>query len=364
MTLRERFLSLMRGETPDVLPLLADLSYWWTAQQVQGKLDSKYLGDEGYRLLHEDLGVVFYYDYEFGRIWDVSYDGVETENVTDGLDTVQCIRTSSGELSAKQRYIPSSYSSAHVEYLVKEPGDLKIACEYMESARYVPRFEAYVDRCNQVGESGVSCAILPRSPLAVLMVELAGVEATAYISMDAPEELQRTLDCIDRSLDPVFELACNSPAEIFHFTDNLSSENVGNMFNKYMAPYYTKRLELLHNAGKKAASHLDGTIKGLLGPLSATGIDAVEALTPMPVGDVGLAELRAEAGSDSVILWGGLPGALFSPCYGRGYIEQQVDDILRLFGRTGRFIPGTADQVPPDADIELVKMAAERLAGG
>ena len=45
-------------------------------------------------------------------------------------------------------------------------------------------------------------------------------------------------------------------------------------------------------------------------------------------------------------------------------IEKQVDDILRLFGCTGRFIPGTADQVPPDADIELVKIAAERLAGG
>lgn len=364
MNLRERFITLMQGGTPDALPLLADLSYWWTAQQAQEKLDVRYQGDDGYRRLHEDLGVVFYYDYEFGRVWDVSLDGVTEEYVADGLDKVHIIRTPSGELRGRQRYIPSSYSSAHIEYMVKEQSDLRLVREYVEAYRYVPRYDEYTDRQKRIGEVGMSFAGLPRSPLAVLMVELAGVETTAYLSADSPDELEKTLDCIDHTSDAAFELACKSPATIFHFTDNLSSENVGNLFRKYLSPYYTRRIDQLHRANKMAASHLDGTIKGLLGPLAATGIDAIEALTPKPVGDVYLSELRGEAGSDSVVLWGGIPGALFSPCYGDKELEQQVEDILRIFGRNGRFIPGTADQVPPDADIELVKLVAERLAAG
>jgi uroporphyrinogen-III decarboxylase len=364
MTPRQRFVTLMQGGTPDALPLLADLSYWHSAQRGQGKLDARYEGDDGYIRLHEDLGVVFYYDYEHDGVWDVSLEGAGTEQIVDGLDTVHVIRTRSGVLRGRQRYIPSSFCSAHVEYMVKDPSDLKLVREYVESYRYVPQFERFVNQRKRLGEVGVPCAVLPRSPLSVLMVDLAGVETTAFLSVDAPDEFEKTLDCIDRTSNAAFEMACYSPATIFHFADNLSSENVGHLFGRFLAPYYTRRIDQLHKAGKKAASHLDGTIKGLLGPLAATGIDAVESLTTKPVGDVHLADLRAEAKSESVILWGGLPGALFSSCYSRKEIESQVDDILRIFGRNGRFIPGTADQVPPDADIELVKLAADRLATG
>jgi len=354
----------MQGGTPDALPLLADLSYWYSAMQAQGKLDSRYDGDDGYIRLHEDLGVVFYYDYERGGVWDVSLDGATEEQFADGSDTLHIIRTRSGELKGRDTYIQTSYCSAHSEYMVKEPSDLRLVREYVESYRYVPRFDRYIDRQRRLGEAGVPLATLPRSPLSVLMVDFAGVEATAYLSVDAPEEFEKTLECIDRTSDAAFELACQSPATIFHFSDNLSSENVGHLFGKYLAPYYSRRIEQLHAAGKKTAAHLDGTIKGLLGPLAATGIDAVEALTPKPVGDVHLADLRSEAQSDTVILWGGLPGALFSPCYERETLEQQIDDTLRIFGNGNRFIPGTADQVPPDADIELVRLAADRLARG
>ena len=50
------------------------------------------------------------------------------------------------------------------------------------------------------------------------------------------------------------------------------------------------RLERLHAAGVRAAVHLDGTLKGLLPKLAATGIDAIEAITPQPVGDLSLEE--------------------------------------------------------------------------
>ncbi len=33
MTLRERILSVYRGDTPDVVPVMLDLSHWWLHRQ-------------------------------------------------------------------------------------------------------------------------------------------------------------------------------------------------------------------------------------------------------------------------------------------------------------------------------------------
>ena len=101
-------------------------------------------------------------------------------------------------------------------------------------------------------------------------------------------------------------------------------------------------------------------MRGLLGPLASTGVDAIESLTPAPVGDLALEELRKVAGP-SVILWGGVPGAMFAPPFGGKDIDQLVARIRELFEADGRFIVGSADQVPPDGDIALVRRVAEAL---
>ncbi len=365
---RQRMMAILRGQEPDALPLLADLAYWFNAHREDGTLDSRYQHEEGYMRLHEDLGCVYYYDYAnyspdgFGVLTSSAEEDVETDERTHGHETVHILKTRSGELTARSIYVPASHSSALVEYWVKRPEDLRIIREYVESVRFSPDYEGFLKRDEHIGERGLSLACPPQSPLAVLMVRFAGVQTTSYLSVDAPDEFEKTLECIDQAWDPAFELMCESPAYLFHFADNLSAENVAGFCDRYLAPYYLKRVAQLHAAGKIAVTHLDGTIKGLLGRIAATGMDGVEALVPAPIGDVALEDIRSEAGSDEVILWGGLPGALFSHPYGTGDILRQVDTIRRVFGTTGRFIPGTADQVPPDADIELVRIASQALA--
>jgi len=127
---------------------------------------------------------------------------------------------------------------------------------------------------------------------------------------------------------------------------------------RFMAGGHKKRLERLHSAGTACAVHLDGVVRGLLPKLAAAGFDAVEALTPQPVGDLDVGEMRTVAGNDSVILWGGVPGIMFAPPYTWDDMEKHVVKTLGAW-KGSRFILGVADQVPPDGDIGFCPRIAE-----
>ena len=129
-------------------------------------------------------------------------------------------------------------------------------------------------------------------------------------------------------------------------------------FRRYQFDYYVMRAEQLHAAGKKIGAHLDGAVRPLLRLLVEAGLDFVEALTPQPTGDVGIAELR-ELGGPNVVLFGGVPGAMFAPPFVADDIRRHVEAVIEAHWGHGRFILGVADQVPPDGDIELVRLIGQ-----
>lgn len=65
--------------------------------------------------------------------------------------------------------------------------------------------------------------------------------------------------------------------------------------------------------------------------------------------------LREVAG-DGIVIWGGLPGALFSPLFSDEQFESHVKMVLDTFIEDKRFVLGVADQVPPDGMVSRVKM--------
>jgi hypothetical protein len=138
-----------------------------------------------------------------------------------------------------------------------------------------------------------------------------------------------------------------------HFADNLTSEVYASYFCQHMAERYERRIARLHASGTRCAVHLDGTVRGLLPKLAQAGFDAIEALTPMPAGDLDVEEMRQVADDPKVILWGGVPGVMFAPPYTWQEMERHVRRTLACWTGTP-FVLGVADQVPPDGDISLV----------
>ena len=207
---------------------------------------------------------------------------------------------------------------------------------------------------------GLPCIGLPRSPLAAFLVEWAGIQNASYLLLDHPAIVAQCLRLMEEQESPILEAVCELSPPLVHFPDNLSSDCTTQLYDKYMAGGHRRRLERLHAAGVKCAVHLDGTVKGLLPKLIRSGFDAIEALTPKPAGDLDMADLRAIADSDTAILWGGVPGIMFSPPYSW---ERMQSHVLRLIDCWGRqpFIVGVADQVPPDGDIQFCRKIARLI---
>jgi len=114
----------------------------------------------------------------------------------------------------------------------------------------------------------------------------------------------------------------------------------------------------LHAAEKWCLTHIDGTLRGLLPLLARTGLDGVEGLTPFPTGDVRPDELRALTNED-IVLWGGIPGAMFRPGYKEEAFRDYVIQYLTTLRGNPRFVLGVGDQVPPRSDITRVRLIAE-----
>lgn len=357
--MRERLLEVFERGAARPLPWVADLTYWHSAHAACGTLDARYEGEEGLIRLHADLGCTLYFDYLY-KPWDVVEETAEVSTEGDRTCRVTTWRCRAGTLRQMSRYLQEAFCWAVVEYPVKTPADLAVVREIVRGRRYVPNPQRYLARQAAVGELGLPCVILPRAPLAALMAEWAGVMGACYLVADAPGEVEETLSALREEFARGLQAAVGSPAPLLHLGDNLSAQNVGSLFDRYLQEDYECAARALHGAGKYVAVHLDGTLRGLLGRLAQTGVDAIESITPKPVGDMALEELRAAAG-EKVILWGGVPGAMFAPPFTVKDIDCQVECIRGLFEDRGRFIVGSADQVPPNGDIRRVRRIAERL---
>ncbi len=238
-------------------------------------------------------------------------------------------------------------SEAPIKWGVKTPDDLKVLRYIADATRTTADCAALERQKAIAGDQGHPTVLPPRSPISQM-----------FLFADARDELKLTLDRLARAADGAYEavLACDTP--FVELPDNLSGEIVTPFFRWYQFDYYLERLELLHAAGKKVGTHLDGTLHGILPLLVETGLDFIESITPEPTGDVAIEDLREMAGPD-VILFGGVPGAMFAPPFTADDMRRQVETAIEHHWEYGKFILGVADQVPPDGDMNLVRMVGE-----
>lgn len=356
----ESFLKLLRRERAEEIVWTADLSYWLTARKRDGVADPAWDTEEGYLKFHFDLGVMPYYYYEKFWLAQPSYDSsVQIETRVEGEHTVTHIRTPRGELVEVSQYLPLSYSTGIVKHFVESEADLDVLLDILERRTLVPAcLEDYAERRELWRRyDGFPCLGLPRSPLASLAVEWAGMVNLAYLIADCPSKVEAALGVMAEQLEPIIKAVCDVAPPLVHFPDNLSSANLTGWYDRYLAPHHRHWVERLHAAGVACAVHLDGTVRGLLPKLVSSGFDAIEAVTPKPVGDLDVAEMDQLAG-DRVILWGGVPGAMFAPPYTWEDMEAHVRHVLDTW-RGRPFVLGVADQVPPDGNIEFCRRIAD-----
>lgn len=363
MTPRERLRAVYYGEKPDRVASLADLSYWY-AGNGGGKFIPGKTGDANHNKLknllslHEKTGAAIHLN--TGTYYSVRYGGsVEFRSGIEGDLYHEHFLTPLGELKEVRQWSERTFSWPIIRHMVSDVEDLRIIRYIAEHSEYSARWDL-LEVVNQlVGDLGLPLVQVPYTGMGFFMSRYAGVEETVMLAMDDPEEFEETLDCLNTSHRKVFELMASGPSEVLIVSDNLSADvQSPPWFRKYSAEHYRWMAETAHACGKPIVSHIDGRLRGLLGLSAELGIDGGDAVTPAPWGDLTPEQCRDEAG-DKFILSGGIPPDLFHPSIPLSQFEAAVEAWLGLARRSPALIVAPGDQLPPDGDIERVRLMVE-----
>jgi hypothetical protein len=163
-----------------------------------------------------------------------------------------------------------------------------------------------------LGEDGVVLDGLPHSPMQMLMIHWLGSEGGRffYHLADYPELIEDLARAVSKSREPLFEIAAKSPAPIALCGDNIDGVLVNPaLFMRYFMPEYEKQAQVLHRQGKLMAVHMDGRVADLKHLIAQTPIDIIEALHPIPMGDLAIGEALS-LWRDKVI-WLGFPSSIY-----------------------------------------------------
>lgn len=359
MNNRERILSLLNREAPDRVPWAGDLDYWYHSAERRGTLPAVYTGD-GYFQLNRELGSGFYLQGYFP--FNQHNPGITFSDREEGDRRIRTMHTPAGDLTEIQQYLPTSFSWGYVKHYVSTPEDLPAFTAYLESLAFSPAYEEAERRKGLIGDNGVVLVYTPRSPFMEMVTTYIGIVSLVYLLADAPDAMAGILSLTEQKHDLAAEIAVNAPADCVMIPENLSSEVVGSSYyRRYLRPYERRWIERIRQAGKFSFIHMDGTLKGLLKQVAETGFDVIEAVTPYPCGDITMAEAVAEVAGTTIgnpILWGGLPGLIFTPSFAEDDFKQHVIAMLQLMKQRPRYVLGVADQVPPDGLLERVMQVA------
>ena len=375
MSRRSDVKRVLSGERAEYVPWFGDLAYWLNYLRDEKLIPEKYLemgdahsrelvkglagglSEEGLQALHRDLVVGFYLQGYFP--FKTIYHNVKTEIRETDEGAITRFETPYGVLQENWKYMKSTYSLAPAKYLIKSAEDLKAFRFLYENIEYVPDYELAEMRLQTVGDNGIVVAYTPKSPMMEFVALKAGLETVVTELFDEIDEFEELLECMNEKHTQAAQIAIDSPAEYIFVPDNLSSEMVGGgIYDNYIEEVHKDWTNRIRKAGKKSMVHLDGTLCPLLSKLSQSGFDVIEALTPQPVGDVKLEDLRKYVQEDT-ILWGGVPSGFFTEKFSEQEFERWIINALEIMKKDARFVMGVADQIVPYTSFERIKRVAE-----
>ena len=367
MTLRERILAVYRGETPDVVPFMLDLSHWYYQRHhLPWDLATAYTEPERSLIdYHREVGAGFYLP-NLGSFFTSAFaDDVKavTERREQGgvRELVWRLETPLGTIERARRWEERTYAWGISQWGIHHERDLEVFADAMSRRTFTPCWDQYRAWADYVGDLGVVYLPAGYSAMGHLLHYWMGVEQVVYAAADCPALLHRAVDAIDANNLEMIDLLCASPAEVILLGDNFSSDiQSPRFFATWSRDFYAEALSRLRRAGKHTAVHIDGRLQGAIAMIRDAGADAGDAITPMPIGDLSPAQCRAEAGPE-FILSGGVSPELWLPQTPLRVFERRVIAWLETRHDSPRLIAAAGDQVPPGADENRLRRMRELI---
>ena len=302
MTIRERILAVYRGEVPDVVPYMLDLSHWfYHRRQLPWDLDRAYMEPEHELIEYHRRHDIGFYIANLGSFFDAEYPADVKASVfrVDGETPEIAWRyeTPLGSIERRRRWSAETYSWHISRWGVRTEQEIRILAYALGGLRFRPAWTRYRAWVKEVGDCGVVYASPGYSAMGHLLNYWMGIERVMYAAADWPETVHQAVDRINQAVLRLVDLLAESPAEVIIMGDNFSSDiQSPRFFAQWSRRFYAEAIRRLHARGKYAAVYIDGRLRGLLAAFAELGTDCADAVTPAPMGDLTPEECRSEAG--------------------------------------------------------------------
>jgi hypothetical protein len=387
MNINERVIAVLNGTKPDRIPFISRMDFWHRGLTYQNKIPENYVGmslaevhrstdlgqeewmspcafryrnlemvmyRDGEKILHEYEPVIDF----FPDLWGIIPVDKKGEITTELI-------TPRGILICSHRVIEGSIRAGItrpnlIKHPIVDPSDLKIYEYIIEHSEFVPKFEEFYKKSEDLGGSGFLVPTLNRVPFQSVLLDAMG-EMACFLGLHyTPELIDRLMAVIDQQTVEMLRNLSEFDYPYIEFVDNLDGIMTNpRLFNKFVLRSYQKYAEILHDQGKKLGSHTDGNLKSLVPLLAGSGLDVCESLTPAPLTDCSLEEARA-CWETNPLIWGGIPSSYLEPRVAEHDFREYIESLFAMI-EGHPIILGVADAVMTNNLIERVEWIAEQV---
>lgn len=336
------------------------INCWYDDRKYRNEeLPGKYKGCDR-KELYEKIGCSDRL-YQFNQCLEVTYDSsVKSSSKQIGeLLFENTIETPVGKVGSIVSGNTDNPGTMPKKWWIESEEDLKVFIYIEQATNYHFNLDTYNRLYKELGHLGLPTMFIPRVSIQKLYIELSGVEDAIYLLQDCEDTVNAYFEALSENQEKMLKVCAQSPIEWINYGDNLHSKLLPpELYLKYVLPEYEKRGDILHKAGKFVYSHWDGDVKELLPYARTSFLDGIEAITPVPQGDVTVQEVKNALGDD-IFLVDGIASILFSDTFPIETLKEQTEQLLNLF--EGQLILGISDEFPSDGLLERIEFVNDMV---
>ena len=307
MTSRERLLCTLRGGIPDRVPVSCyelvgydtqnfcnyEPSYHALMEYIRAKTDCICMWNPGANA-HMMLSA-----------YDPHMESVR-EETADGHTITQTVRAGGRTLTHKTRNIDRVYTTWELEPWCKDTDDvdalMSIPYEPLTyTADDAPRIQA------ELGDHGILMPSLG-DPAYTAMHLMEFGESMIWVMSETDHFEGVVKELHARNMENLKRMLETTPGDIYRICgpEYMTPPYLPpKYFERFMLPYLSDMVELIHSYGRMVRIHCHGKIGKVIDMIVATGCDATDPCEETPDGDTTLEELKARVG-DKITLHGSM----------------------------------------------------------
>jgi hypothetical protein len=347
VTSKERLQAALNAEPTDRPAWSPNLAYWFNQLPEKER-------EKGHMGICREIGADLLNRFGACPVRRIESPDLVVDECTEGDCNVVEFHTPVGSLRRVHK-LSAGKTAFLIEHPLKSVEDYKVQLWMEEHARF-ERDPSVVSFAESLDFNMLIPGAM-KSAFQHMIEHLAGTQQLVYDLMDYPDEVESLYQAIRENNRKALSIASESELEYFLTWEDSSTQNYSPaMYAQYIEPEISEWCRVLGTSGKKYVQHACGHIKELIPAMERSGIFAVESLSPVPTGNVTLADARS-AFDNSVAIIGGIePTELLNRSLEDlgPYVEQTLSD-----GLAGPFILANADSCPPGVTYEKFRLITE-----